>query len=54
MFLVLTIFCTMIVGIAWVFDSAPNNLYTVWEFLGSCLAVSFLFHLLFGAKITFK
>lgn len=54
MFLVLTVFCTMILGISWLFDSEPDNLYTVWKFLGSCLAVSFLFQLLFGVKITFK
>lgn len=51
---ILTLFCSIIVGIAWLFDSKPNNLYIVWEFLGSCLAVSSLFQLLFGAKINFK
>lgn len=50
----LTFFITIIVGIAYLFDSKPVNLHKVWKFLGSCLAVSFLFQLLFGAKITWK
>lgn len=49
--LVLTLICTFIVGIAWMFDYKPNNLYLIWKFLGSCLVVSALFQILFGAKI---
>ena len=52
--LIITLFTTFIVGIAWLFDATPNNLIRVWKFLGCCLAVSFLFQLLFGAPITFK
>lgn len=54
MLLVLTLLTSFIVGIAWLFDSEPTNLYLVWKFLGSSLAVSFLFQLLFGAKIEWK
>ncbi len=54
LFLMLTLLTTFIVGIAWLFDSTPNNLIAVWKFLGGCLAVSFLFQLLFGAKINWK
>lgn len=50
----LTFMTTFVVGIAYLFDSYPTNLYKVWKFLGSYLAVSFLFQLLFGAKITWK
>jgi hypothetical protein len=49
-----TLVVTMFVGIAWLFDCKPNNLYLVWRFLGSCLLVSFLFQLLFGAKIELR
>ena len=52
--LVITSFVTFIVSIAWLFDATPINLIRVWKFLGSCLAVSFLLQLLFGAPITFK
>jgi hypothetical protein len=52
--LVLTIFCSMIVGICWLFDSKPINLYIVWRFLIGCLTGSFLVQLLFGTTITFK
>lgn len=52
--LVMTLFVTMIVGISWLFDYKPNNLYMVWKFLYNSLLISFLFQLLFGEKITFK
>ena len=42
---------SIIVGFAWLFDSKPDNLYSVWEFLGSCLVISLLFFILFGGKI---
>jgi hypothetical protein len=42
--LILTILATLIVGVAWLFDSYPANL----------LAVSLLFQILFGAEIKFK
>lgn len=53
-FFTLTFFTTIIVGIAYLFDSEPKNLYRFWKFLGNCLVVSFLFQLLFGVKITWK
>ena len=52
--LVLTLIVTVIVGVAWLFDYKPNNLYFVWSILYKSLTVSFLFHLLFGAEIKFK
>ncbi len=45
---------TVLVGITWLFDYKPNNLYFVWSISYKSLAVSFLFHLLFGAEIKFK
>lgn len=52
--LVLWLFCSMIVGIAWLFDCEPKNLYFVWEKISIILSVSFLFNLLFGVPIKFK
>lgn len=52
--LTITIFCSLIVGIAWLFNSQPANLYYVWKKLGFLLALAFVFQLLFGAKIEFK
>lgn len=52
--LMLALFCTMIVGIAWLFDKKPENLYTVWKYLGGATLIAFLIQLLFGAKIEFK
>jgi len=50
----ITFIITFIVGLAWLFDTTPDNLIKVWKFVGSCFAVSLLFQLLFGAPITFK
>jgi len=52
--LVVTIFTTMLVGIAWLFNSQPENLHRVWHFLGNCCLLTSVFWILFGAKITFK
>lgn len=41
---------SIVVGIAWLFDSKPDNLYSVWEFLGYCFVVSLLFFILFGGN----
>ena len=49
-FLAGTMAVTIIVGVCWLFDFYPNNLYYVWGICYKNLAVSFLFHLLFGAK----
>jgi len=54
MLLVITLFTTIIVGIAWLFNAQPENLYKIWKFLGGCLAIAFVFQLLFGVKIDFK
>jgi hypothetical protein len=43
-----TLVVTFIVGLAWLFDFKPKNLYLVWEICYSSLAVSFLLFLLFG------
>jgi len=48
--LALTLFITCIVGLVWLFDYKPNNLYLVWRYCYNSLAVSFLFYLLFGEK----
>ena len=47
----LSILITIVVGIAWLFDSKPDNLYSFWKFLGGCLVISLLFIILFGEKI---
>lgn len=54
MLFIITVFTTMIVGIAWLFDSQPKNLIRVWKMMLNALSIYFLFQLLFGAKITFK
>jgi len=54
MLFVITVFTTIIIGIAWLFDSHPKNLIRVWKIMIDALSISFLFQLLFGAKITFK
>ena len=41
---------SIVVGVCWLFDSKPDNLYKVWEFLGCCYVVSLLFFLLFGGN----
>ena len=46
--IVITMFITLIVGVSWLFDYKPNNLYFVWSICYKSLAVSFLFYLLFG------
>jgi hypothetical protein len=43
-----TVSITFIVGVVWLFDFKPKNLYLVWEVCYSSLAVSFLLFLLFG------
>lgn len=48
--LVITGFFTLIVGIAWLFDFKPNNLYLVWSVCYKSLAVSSLFLILFGGN----
>lgn len=48
--LTLTGLFTLLVGVLWLFDFKPNNLYLVWEVCYKSLAVSFLFYLLFGEK----
>lgn len=49
-FLAGTLFITLIVGIAWLFDSKPNNLYFVWHVGLKTTTVSFLFFILFGGN----
>jgi hypothetical protein len=44
------ILSSLILGIAWLFDSQPENLKWVWMRLANLTAISFLFHLLFGAN----
>ena len=46
----LSLLVTIVVGIAWLFDSKPDNLYSVWKFLGNCLIISLLFFILFGGR----
>jgi len=48
--LILTSIITLLVGIAWLFDCKPNNLYLVWKYSYNSLTVSFLFYILFGGK----
>jgi len=48
--LILTFWLTVIVGIAWLFDYKPDNLYFVWGVCYKSLIVSFLFYLLFGGN----
>lgn len=52
--LMLTLFCTMIVGAAWLFDYKPKNLYFLWKCLGGILAFILILQFLFGAKIELK
>jgi len=47
---ILWILCSILVGIAWLFDSQPENLYWVWMKLCNIVAITFLFYLLFGGK----
>ena len=54
MLFMITVFTTMIVGIAWLFDSHPKNLIRVWKMMLTTLSISFIFQILFGAKITYK
>jgi len=46
----LWILCSLIIGIAWLFDSTPNNLYWVWIKLCNTVIIAFLFFILFGKK----
>jgi hypothetical protein len=46
----LWILSSLILGIAWLFDSQPENLKWVWMRLANLTAISFLFHLLFGVN----
>lgn len=46
----LWILCSIVVGVAWLFNSQPNNLHLVWIYLRNFTAITFLFHLLFGGK----
>ena len=46
----LTLVVTMLVGVAWLFDFKPNNLYLVWSVCYKSLTVSFLFFILFGGN----
>lgn len=48
----LTIFIVLsiIVGVAWLFDSEPSNLYTVWKISFEALMCSTLFLILFGGN----
>ena len=46
----LWILCSIVISIAWLFDSQPDNLQWVWMKLCNIVAITFLFHLLFGGK----
>lgn len=46
----LFLLATIVAGISWLFDSKPDNLYSVWEFLRNCVLVSLLFFILFGGR----
>jgi hypothetical protein len=45
MLLTITGYITLLVGLLWLFDFKPNNLYLVWEVGYRSLAVSFLLYL---------
>jgi len=48
--LVITFAVTTLVGVAWLFDFKPNNLYFIWSICYKSLAISFLFFILFGGN----
>lgn len=54
MLFVITVFTTIMVGLAWLFDATPKNSIRVWKMMLNALSISFIFQLLFGQKITFK
>lgn len=45
-----TLFLTLLVGICWLFDSKPNNLYFVWHVGLKITTVLLLFFILFGGN----
>jgi len=44
------VLCSLVVGVAWLVDSQPNNLYWVWMRLCNATAITFLLYLLFGGR----
>jgi hypothetical protein len=44
------IFITLIVVIAWLFDSKPENLHLVWMKVINLTGILFILHLLFGGE----
>jgi len=46
----ITLTVSMLVGVAWLIDLKPKNLYLVWEICYSSLAVSLLLFILFGGR----
>jgi len=45
-----TFWTSIIVGITWLFNFYPSNLYNLWEISYKSFAVSLLFFILFGGK----
>jgi hypothetical protein len=45
-----TFWITVAVGIAWLFDYYPNNLYNLWEVSYKSFAISLLLLIFFGGN----
>lgn len=46
----IVVILSIIVGIAWLFDCKPHNLYYALGISCDCIIVSFLFFILFGGN----
>lgn len=46
----ITVILFILIGISWLFDYEPKNLWTMFKYSCNVTAVSFVFYLLFGGK----